>query len=105
MEANLRSAAMLIEINTFRLADGVSDEAFLEVDERVRTGYLYHQPGLVRATTARGDDGEFAVVLLWESEEAAEAGAAKVGDDPTYAELSKLLDQSSMRQRKYSTFD
>jgi hypothetical protein len=96
---------MLIEINTFRLADGVSDEAFLAVDERVRTGFLYHQTGLLRATTARGDGGDWVVILVWWSEEAAEAGAAKVGSDPAYAELGKLLDQSTLQQRKYTTFD
>ncbi len=95
---------MLIEINTFRLADGVSDDAFLALDERVRTGYLYHQPGLVRATTARADDGGWVVILVWDSEESADAGAAKVGGDPTYAELSKLLDQATLQQRKYTTF-
>ena len=58
----------LIEITTFRLAPGTTEEAFLEVDERVRTGVLYQRPELVRATTARGDGGEWAVVVLWDGE-------------------------------------
>ena len=45
------------------------------------------------------------VILVWASDELAEASAAKVGDDPAYAELSKLLDSSTMQQRKYTTFD
>ena len=96
---------MLIEINTFRLAEGTEEQAFLAADEKVRTGFLYHQPGLLRATTAKGDDGEWVVILVWWSEEAAEAGAAKVGDDPAYRELGGMLDQSTLQQRKYTTFD
>ena len=38
----------VIEITTFRLADDVDEAAFLEADERVRTGFLYRQPGLVQ---------------------------------------------------------
>jgi len=96
---------VLIEINTFRLADGVSDDAFLAADEKVRTGFVYQQPGIVRATTSRAEDGEWAVILFWGSEEEAEAAAAKVGDSPEYKALGPLLDQSTLQQRKYTTFD
>jgi len=96
---------MLIEINTFRLTEGADDAAFLEIDNRIRTGFLYHQPGLVRATTARGDGGEYVVILLWESEELADASAAKVSDDPAFIELHQLTDDSTFAQRKYTTFD
>jgi heme-degrading monooxygenase HmoA len=96
---------MLIEINTFRLADGADHAAFLEIDDQIRTGFLYHQPGLVRATTARGDDGEYVVILLWESEEQADASAAKVWDDPAFIEMHQLTDDSTFAQRKYTTFD
>jgi len=96
---------MLIEINTFKLADGADDDAFLEIDDRIRTGYLYHQPGLVRATTARGADGEYAVVLFWESEELADASAAKVWDEPAFREMHQLTDDATFAQRKYTTFD
>ena len=59
----------VIETTTFRLADGVDDAAFLEADEQARTGFLYHQAGVIRATTARADDGEWILVVLWASYE------------------------------------
>ena len=45
---------MVIEITTFALAGAADEDRFLLADERMRTGFLYKQPGLVRATTARG---------------------------------------------------
>ena len=60
-----------IDITTFRLADGVDEAAFLAADERVRTGDLYQRPGIARATTARSDDGAWAVIVMWASRDAA----------------------------------
>src|SRR5436305_14731179 len=74
--ATLRAAPMaVIETTTFRLADGVDEAAFLEADEQARTSFLYHQPGMMRATTARADDGEWLGVALWAAYENAHAAA------------------------------
>src|SRR4051794_35326789 len=76
-----RISPMVIETTTFRVREGVGDAELLEADERVRTGVLYAQPGLVRATTARGDNGEWIVIVLWASPGDADAGAAAAAAD------------------------
>ena len=58
---------MLIEIMTFRLGEGVDEATFLAADRRVQLEFAYQQPGMVRRTTARGDDGTWAVVDFWQS--------------------------------------
>ena len=95
----------VIETTTFRLADGVGDEQFLDVDERVRTGFLYQQPGLVRATTARGNDGEWIVVVLWVSDEDANAAERRASSDPATGALMALVDARTVDRRRYNTFD
>jgi len=93
----------VIETTTFRLADGVDEAAFLQADEEVRTGFLYHQPGMARATTARTDDGEWMVVVLWASYEDADA-AAEV--EETNAAVERFTHMTVRAERKrYSTFD
>ena len=68
---------MLIETTTFRVAD---DAGFVEVDARFQQEVAYQRPGLVRRTTARADDGQWIVITIWESPEAADAaGAAGAG--------------------------
>jgi hypothetical protein len=57
----------VIETLTFRLTANTDDAAFLAADRRLQTEFVYHQPGLVRRTTARNDDGEWFVVTLWHS--------------------------------------
>jgi hypothetical protein len=86
----------VIDITTFRLAGGVDDDAFLVADERVRTGVLYRQPGVVRSTTARGDDGEWAIVVLWRSEPSTDVAAS---------ELADVIEPGTVTRRQYRTLD
>ena len=88
----------VIELTTFRLADGVAEDAFLEVDDRVRARFLYQQPGIVRATTARGSDGSWALLVVWGSEEAAESAASAAGADPAWAELTAMVEDVEHRR-------
>jgi hypothetical protein len=96
---------VVIETTTFRLAAGVGDADFLELDGRVRTGFLYRRPGLLRATTARADGGEWIVVVVWASEHDADAAATQAATDATNSELSQMIDAGSVDRRRYTTFD
>lgn len=59
----------------------------------------YHQPGLRRRTTARGDNGDWLTVTLWGTD--AEADAAP----PSNAALDDLVDPASVVVRRYVELD
>ena len=88
---------MLIETSTFRLAAGADDAAFLEAD-RVLQAELSPMPGFLRRTTARGEEGEWLVLVLWRS--AADADAAGRAATPP-----DLVDPASLDVRRYATLD
>jgi hypothetical protein len=88
---------VLIEIITFRLRTGVDEAEFLAADERVRTGVLYRAAGIVRATTARNEEGEWVLIVLWGSEEP--------GADAMAGDLAELVDPATVERRRYRTFD
>jgi hypothetical protein len=94
----------LIELTTFRVLEGVEESTFLDADERARTSFLYRQRGLVRATTARGEDGWATVTTWWSAAEADAAEGAAV-DDPAATELAALLDPGSVRRQRWTTLD
>lgn len=93
----------VIETTTFRLADGVDEAAFLAFDEQVRTGFLYHQPGIVRATTARGGDGEWIVIVIWASDADADAAFEAGTSDGTMQQFNQLV--TAAKRNRYRTFD
>ncbi|MBV8982324.1 MAG: hypothetical protein JO086_15585 [Acidimicrobiia bacterium] len=93
----------VIETRTFRLADGVDEAEFLEADEQARTSFLYHQPGMLRATTARADDGEWIAVVLWASYEDADAAAEVERTDPHMDRFDNM--SAGAERKRYSMFD
>jgi hypothetical protein len=95
----------MIEILTFRLAAEADDGFFLAADKRVQVEFAYHQPGLMRRTTARSPDGEWVVVDLWRSADDADACAERWDQEPVCQEFMALLDAPTVRTRRYVELD
>lgn len=94
---------MIVEVSTFKLAPGVSEDSFLAADARAQTGFYYLQHGMVRRTTARGADGMWAVVTFWGSEDdALAAEAASRTDAAAHDFVSSIAD---VEVRRFATLD
>jgi heme-degrading monooxygenase HmoA len=94
----------IVEISTFRLAQGVTDESFLALDRRVQTELVPNQPGFMRRTTARhGDD--WLVVTLWSTDDAAAAFQRAVGGHPHQVAFEHALQAGTFHLARYTTLD
>ncbi len=94
----------VIEVVTFRLGPGADEDRFIEADHAVQTECIYHQPGIVRRTTARhGED--WLAVTVWGSTADADAAADVCRHDPAVARWSALVDPTSVVTARYSTLD
>jgi heme-degrading monooxygenase HmoA len=94
----------IVEVTTFRLAEGVTDSSFLELDRRVQTELVPNQPGFMRRTTARhGED--WLVVTLWSSEEAAAAYERAAEGQPLQAEFVHAVEAGTFHLTRYVTLD
>jgi hypothetical protein len=96
---------MVIEIMRFRLAPGADEEAFRAADGELQSDYAYQQPGLLRRTTARGDDGAWVVIDLWRSVADADAVDATWGREPVTTRFLSFIDGASVVTDRYDTFD
>jgi hypothetical protein len=95
----------LIETQSFRLVDNPDVGAFLAADERLQTELMLRQPTFLRRTTARGRDGEWLVVVLWDSEADANTSRAQLGDDPANVAFMAFVDEATLTSRRYETLD
>jgi heme-degrading monooxygenase HmoA len=94
----------VVEVTTFRLAEGVADDAFLALDKRVQTELVPNRPGFVRRTTARhGED--WLVVTLWATEEHAAAFTRETEADPLQVEFARVVEAGSRHLTRYETLD
>jgi hypothetical protein len=91
---------LIVEITTFRLAASTDDAAFREADQAVQEELSADHRGLIRRTTARGRDGEWAVVTLWGTADDAAASRAR-GDEDVLSAYSSLIDHASLEVRLY----
>lgn len=89
----------------FRLSPGGDEAAFLAADRRVQEEFAYQQPGLLRRTTARGEDGGWIVIDVWRSAADADACASRWDRDPVAQAFMALLDGSSVSVQRYQTVD
>jgi heme-degrading monooxygenase HmoA len=94
----------IVEITTFRLAEGVRDEAFLVLDRRIQTELVPNRPGFLRRTTARHGE-EWAVVTLWGSDDEAAAYQRAVAGDPLQAEFEQAVEAGTFHLTRYTTLD
>lgn len=91
----------MIEILEFNLVEGADEEAFVLADKRVQAEFAYQQPGLMRRTTARGDDGNWMVIDLWRSADDADAAEAKWADAGAAAEFMAFVDRATISSKRY----
>jgi len=90
----------VIEVVTFRLADGVDESAFRDVDRRVQVEFVYQQPGILRRTLGRCDD-RWLVLQVWTSREAADAARAAFDASALGAEFMAQVDGDSLTVERY----
>lgn len=96
---------MIIEIATFRLAEGASVADAVSADKAVQEEFTHHQLGFVRRTTARRDDGEWLVVTLWGSHADADRAAGGAETDSACQRLRALIDEDSVDVRRYTDLE
>jgi hypothetical protein len=98
-------AAAVIEIMRFRLPPGADEAGFLAADRRVQEEFARHQPGLLRRTTARAQDGGWIVIDVWRSAADADACDVRWEADPVTQAFMALLDRSSVTTERYEPLD
>lgn len=94
----------IVEVTTFRLAEGISDESFLALDKRIQTELVPNQKGFLRRTTARhGDD--WLVVTLWSDEADAAAFQRAIEGHALQHAFNSAVEAGTLHLTRYTTLD
>ena len=91
----------VLEVETFTLAAGVDAPAFRALDEQMQEWCYVNRPGLARRTTARTEDGTYAVVTLFGEVAQADSSYYK-NNDAVVAAWSAAITESSRSVAVYS---
>ena len=95
----------VIETMTFALRADADEAAFLAADRRVQVEFAYHQPGLLRRTSARDSAGGWIVIDLWRSAADADAMGECWDTAPAPAAFMALIAAGTVHVHRYETLD
>jgi hypothetical protein len=91
----------VLEVETFTLAAGVDAVAFRALDEQMQEWCYVNRPGLARRTTARAENGRYAVITLFG--EASQADSTYyINTDAVVSAWSAAITESSRSVAVYS---
>lgn len=93
------------EIVTFRLKQGVSNDAFKEETMSMERNFLGKLPGFVDRDTGISDDGEVAVVLHWKSAEDAQSSIDKFVESEGTKAFTSMIDMDTFKMRRFTLTD
>ncbi len=90
-----------IECALFRSAPGVPDTDLLAASAAVQD-WLVRQPGYRSRLLARGAEGEWLDLVIWESLEDAERAAAAIGSCPGIGPFMQAMDPATVQLKHFS---
>ncbi len=97
--------AKTIEIVTFRLLDGVTEEDFVEETKSMERGFLGKLPGFLDRDTGLDEDGNWVVVLHWARAEDAQASMDKFVDAAETKPFTSMIDMATFQMKRYTLED
>lgn len=95
----------VVEIVRFRLAEGVTEDQFLVDNGRVESDHVVHQPGFLSRATAHGEDGEWLIIVHWESAGAADASTDGFMDAEATQAFLGDIDGDTYSMKRYSVVE
>jgi hypothetical protein len=96
-------ATATVEVIHFRMQEGANEQEFIREDERVGREYTPYQPGFISRESAKNDEGDWVVIVHWESAEDAEASMQKFPNDPTAQRFIAMMDSDTFSMKRYET--
>ena len=93
---------MIIEIVTFKLKDGVNPGEFEHIDKAIQNQHVAKQPGFVARESAHGENGDWLVLVHWETAKDADASMATFMTAPAAQPFMSKVQAETMRMARYT---
>ena len=94
--------ANVLEIASFKLAEGVTPAEFNVLDKAVESQLVSKQPGFISRTSSYSDDGEWVVVVYWQDMASADASMNSFANAPAAAGFMQNLQMEMMSMKRYT---
>ena len=95
----------VLEVTSFKPKASVNTMAFNELDAQIENNYTSKQKGFIKRQSAVNEQGEYVVLVYWETLEDAQASMEKFMSDQSVADYASMIDGATMKMSRYSIED
>ncbi len=88
----------IIEIARYRLKPGADEGALFQAEKQIQQEIAPAYPGYLGRELAQGAEGEFVLIMRWETQAAADGWNAVLFQNAAGRALGGLVDPASMRK-------
>ncbi len=93
---------LVVEVTTFRLQTTAIQQDFHALDAAVENNFTSKQPGFIKRQSAVDANGNYVVIVYWETVADAGASMDKFMTDPAVAEYASMIHGPSMKMNRYT---
>ena len=87
----------VLEVTTFNLKTTASSSVFNELDATIEATFTSKQPGFLHRQSGVTEQGNYTVLVYWESAESADASMQKFMSDASVADYASMIEGASMK--------
>lgn len=99
--ASCNSSKPILEVTTFRTKATTNNSVFNELDAKVESIFTSKQAGFIDRQSGKNEQGEYLVLVYWETMKDAEASMQKFMGDASVADYASMIDGASMKMARY----
>lgn len=96
-------SSYVLEVTTFRTKTTTNTFVFNKLDGEVEANFTSQQPGFIERQSAVNEQGEYIVLVYWNSMDEADASMNKFMKDESVAEYASMIDGASMKMSRFQT--
>ncbi|WP_243643652.1 nuclear transport factor 2 family protein [Tenacibaculum sp. M341] len=95
----------VLEVTSFNLKTTANHLDFNKLDAEVESNFTSKQPGFIKRQSSVNDQGEYVVLVYWNTAQDADASMKKFMADTSVADYAGMIDPTSMKMARYTIED
>jgi len=95
----------VLEVTTFKTKSVTNSSTFNTLDAQVENDFTSKQPGFISRQSGINENGEYVVLVYWETLDNAKASMQKFMADASVADYAGMIDGPTMKMARYTIDD
>lgn len=95
----------IMEVTTFRVKADVDAATFAKRDAQIEHDFTSKQPGFIKRQSGVDEQGNYLVIVYWETTSDADASMTKFMSDASVADYAQMIDGPTMAMARYAMND